>query len=840
MSVEKKNIFLENVTEPLEYKSESHPITKHYPARDNISNHATYLKNKFNQCRQQDITQKQVAAIKYKSGTYLEFAGETGYELATKSLENRPQGIRLLNVRTEDDGTTKATVYVPEGKMSYYLKKIEAYATERTPKGHPKNEELVGSIEDVKLATLEAFWLDKKEELPTDTAVRCEIWLRYEIKTRGKNIDPEPEKTIGILFTKNCQQIGITVDSKSLYFPERVVKLITANGEQLKRLLTTVEYITEIRRAEEPNSFFEELSIPEQKEWVQDVIERTTFEKDGVSICILDAGLNRNHPLLTPAIDENNVQALKIEWGVGDNPNYRGHGTEMAGIALYNDLKERLLEKEEVVVSHEIESVKILPPNGENSKDLYGAVTQQAVSLAEIAKPSNNRIMCMAVTASDSYTNDGRPTSWSAALDSITSGADEEDEKRLFIVSAGNVDPQEYANQTYPNANITHPVENPAQSWNAISIGAYSKSVEIKDKSFKQFNPVASISQISPYSATSVSWSSKWPVKPEVLFDGGNMVTNGSDFDSCPELSLLTTGHRPNSNLFSVIWGTSSATAQAANFCAQLEAEYPNVWPETVRALLVHSAEWTDEMKKQFCLDETKKRDRKNLLRACGYGIPDLDRAIQCMNNSVNMIVQSELQPYNKSSMNEMHLHKIPWPKEVLRELGEVQAKIKVTLSYYIEPSPGEVGWKDRYRYPSCGLRFEVNNHNQNYDDFKRSINVLMRDDEDNEGNEGTSGSGRWYLGQSRNCGSIHSDFIIENAVDLCECNYIAVYPIGGWWKERTYLGKYDNKVRYSLVVSLSTPEVNVDLYTPIVTQIQNPIEVSIPIEFEKDSKDSL
>ena len=252
------------------------------------------------------------------------------------------------------------------------------------------------------------------------------------------------------------------------------------------------------------------------------------------------------------------------------------------------------------------------------------------------------------------------------------------------------------------------------------------------------------------------------------------------------------------------------------------------MWPETVRGLMIHSAEWSDKMKRQFCIDETKKRDRKNLLRACGYGIPNLNNAIQCMNNSVNMIIQSKLQPYNKKGMNEMHIHTIPWPKEVLRDLGDVQVKIKVTLSYYIEPSPGEVGWKDRYRYPSCGLRFEVNNHNQDYDTFKRSVNALMREDED-ASNEGSSGSGRWYLGKSRNCGSVHSDYIEENAVDLCECNYIAVYPIGGWWKERQYLGKVESKVRYSLIVSLSTPEVNVDLYTPIKNQISNIVEVSIP-----------
>jgi len=33
---------------------------------------------------------------------------------------------------------------------------------------------------------------------------------------------------------------------------------------------------------------------------------------------------------------------------------------------------------------------------------------------------------------------------------------------------------------------------------------------------------------------------------------------------------------------------------------AQIMAEYPEIWPETVRALLIHSARWTEKMKKQF------------------------------------------------------------------------------------------------------------------------------------------------------------------------------------------------------------------------------------------------
>lgn len=83
----------------------------------------------------------------------------------------------------------------------------------------------------------------------------------------------------------------------------------------------------------------------------------------------------------------------------------------------------------------------------------------------------------------------------------------------------------------------------------------------------------------------------------------------------------------------------------------------------------------------------------------------------------------------------------------------------------------------------------------------------------------------------NRDVGSIHSDFREQNAVDLCEANYIAVYPVIGWWRERAYLKCYDKRVRYSLVVSISTPEANVDLYTPIITQIEAETQTTVEIE---------
>ncbi|MGI6090192.1 MAG: S8 family peptidase [Saccharofermentanales bacterium] len=824
MAVEKRNIFLANTAEATHYASPPRRGRQFsYPER-NIKSHANLIQTKLRNSYEVANRQKQAAAIRYKDGVYLEFSSATQYDLAIQSLENRKEGIRLLNVRKDAESETmKATVYIPAGKESYFLKKAEAYATQQTISGKPKNNDLISSIEDVKLAILDSFWIGDKNAMPTSDPVWCEVWLRYDYRDKALNVWEKTETS----FLEICKKNKISVDDNRIIFPERIVKLVRANEGQLKIFINKCPYIAEIRRAQEPTTFFEKLPNPEQREWIDELLERTYFQKDNVAICLLDTGLTSAHPLLKRAIqNEDSIQTVESAWGIRD---HHGHGTEMAGIALYKDLKQVLEDTRSIFIPHKLESVKILPPKDGNPYELYGAITQQAVSIAEISNPNIKRILCMAVTSSEHNTGDGSPTSWSASIDNITSAAEEESEKRLFFISSGNVDPDELAQVEYPKPNILHSVESPGQAWNAVTVGAYSQNILISDPIYKDYSAVADTGELSPYSSTSTTWSSKWPIKPDILLDGGNIATNGFDFTGCADLSLLTTNYRPLLKQFSTISGTSSATAQAAWMGAQLLAEYPDAWPETIRALIIHSASWTDKMKEQFCSKDTKTKGRRLLLRTCGYGIPDLEKAIQCMNNSVNLVVQCELQPFKKDSMNEMHFHKLPWPQKVLRSLGEVPVSLKVTLSYFIEPGPGEVGWKNKYRYPSCGLRFDVINANETPEDFKKRINVKMRGEDKKDKGEGGSGSERWYLGSdNRDVGSIHSDFCELSAVDLCDCNYIAVFPVIGWWRERAHLGKYSNKVRYSMIISLSTPETSVDLYTPIITEIKNAIEIDI------------
>jgi len=108
---------------------------------------------------------------------------------------------------------------------------------------------------------------------------------------------------------------------------------------------------------------------------------------------------------------------------------------------------------------------------------------------------------------------------------------------------------------------------------------------------------------------------------------------------------------------------------------------------------------------------------------------------------------------------------------------------------------------------------------------FRARINQAARDEE--FGNPTSSDASAWLLGPDiRSLGSIHSDRWEGTAADLAERGFIGVYPVIGWWRERHQLGRWGRMARYSLVVTIKTPETEMDIYNPVATMIRPVVEV--------------
>jgi hypothetical protein len=603
---------------------------------------------------------------------------------------------------------------------------------------------------------------------------------------------------------------------------------------QLSDLVERSDDIAEFRAAREVATFFIEQENRDQIQWLEELLRRSVVREhnEEVAVLVLDHGVNNGHQLLQPVLASDDLHTVHPDWGVADHD---GHGTLMAGTAAYGDILEHLQTKGSLLLSHCLESSKILPPPPDaNPKRLWGYYTSQGISHAEIQAPTRKRVICMAVTSREELTR-GRPSSWSGQIDELASGYGD-GVRRLLILSAGNVDePEEW--QNYPVSNRTNEVHYPGQAWNALSIGAFTKKTRIVDPMLKDYQAIADIGNLSPFSTTSLTWPSRrWPIKPEVLFEGGN-VAKGPDatvFDT-DDLKLLSIYYQPQVAQFTAFHATSAAAAQAAWMAAKIQTAYPEAWPETIRALIVHAADWTAAQKATFLEDESKSSYAR-LARICGYGVPDLERALFCASNSLTPITQAIIRPFDKREegsdyiTKDMHLYRLPWPDDVLRDLGEMPVRMRVTLSYFIEPSPGEVGWQDRYRYASHAFRFELNGPGESQVEFVRRVNRKAREDAEHPGTEGPGD--RWALGEARNVGSIHSDLWSGRAVDLASSNLIAVYPAVGWWRERPHLNRWNKEARYTILVSVLVPNEEIDIYTPVAIQvgIQTPVPITVSV----------
>lgn len=369
------------------------------------------------------------------AGTYVSFRSFPGLELALESLDVQRSGEQpeLVAVREDDsaDGTVQiATVYIPDGKKEYFLKRLTQYV-ESAGADKARNATLVEGVQSIRRATIRELWTDSEETFPTDSLVArwWEVWLRrrdgYELQR----------------FTAFVTAQGLRTSEHYLGFGDRTVVLLHATADQLAQTFRSLDDIAELRQPHDVASFLTELPTSEQAEWVEQLRQRLRPAADAAPVvCILDTGIQDEHPLLTDSIAAPDLHVADPRWQLRP---VIGHGTEMAGLALYGDLHGAVLDSGTVDLRHRLESVKFLPDRGSNDRDLYGAVTARAVDQPEIQSVDRARVFMLAVTAHRPNSEEapavaaepGKPTSWSASIDALAFGRaiDDTDPKFTYL-----------------------------------------------------------------------------------------------------------------------------------------------------------------------------------------------------------------------------------------------------------------------------------------------------------------------------------------------------------------------------------------------------------------------
>lgn len=745
-----------------------------------------------------------------------------------KGLEFPTQEVIVLRSERRDDRTESALVFVPDDARVFLQERIRTYGQPRGNKP-PADVDKFEKVETIRAANAHALFVGEVD-FASPHPLWWELWVRHDDKIAE-----------GVAAAAQLAELDVHEDR--LLFPDTTVLFIHASAERIAGFVGRIPgAVAEIRKATGTIEPFLDRGAKGlgPQDWTEELAKRIIPPPlDANTVCALDTGISAQHPLIAPGL--RGAWAYDAAWGADDHHPHGGHGTPLAGLALYGDLEPLLNDTRQVQLTHAVESMKLLPPRGfpQTKPPSYGVVTEGAVASVEAERPNVSRAFCIASSARDFPPE--RPSSWSGALDQIASGSMPGDQaegvpaaelpKRLMVVATGNM-----PGGKLDDVQLLHPLEDPSQSWNALTIGGFTRK-ETPPTHPPGLKPVVPANHRSPFSLGSQSLSSDLtPIKPEVLFEAGNMIADPSgDCGWEPSVSLLAPGSNVLHEPLVPFWATSAATGMAGHFVGALQAALPNLWPETHRALAVDSARWPEPIRKRLIgrgqhWKTGPKAEKQAILREVGYGVPDIQRAISSAKNDVTLIAQAHIQPFAIGEsggpvFNEMHFYDLPWPKAALEKIENDIVIMKVTLSYFVEPNLSGRAATRPETYRSFGLRFSMKKRGETKEQFKRRISGQQERDMPGPQQEGDY----WLLGSNAvQAGSLHCDLWRGRAIDLALHDAIGVYPVTGWWKTHPGQKRFNDKGRYALVISISAPGQSVDMYSEISALVAAKVAVTI------------
>ncbi|MBC7195687.1 MAG: S8 family peptidase [Deferribacterales bacterium] len=454
------------------------------------------------------------------------------------------------------------------------------------------------------------------------------------------------------------------------------VKINKSTFEEIIRL----REICRIDRPPKPYITFQILSLPLE---IFEVGESPS--SNATAIAILDSGILSNHPLLEKAVgDEIAVSLLSSEKIKEEKPQDDvGHGTKVAGIALYGDIK-RCIEERRFNPEIWILSAKVMYKNGigeaeYNPEELLEHQLERAVKYFVENYPN-----CKVVNISlgDRYKKmfgNKRQFPLATLIDELAKNLD-----IVFVISAGNSNPEENG---FPNRYPIYLLEenpkvkiiDPASSAYAVTVGAVSQEFGPSNRSPQEilFSP-ASENYPSPF--TSVGLGYKGMIKPEVVEEGGNVIYSPSIplkmGDIGGKLVVINPDWLKDGKLFTADYGTSFSAPKVSHYLARLFNIFPDRSPNLIKALLLASAEIPDKRPPLLSDVNFNDSDTKllDLLKIYGYGKPNFERAISSEINDVFLIAENRIKP------NSIHLYYFYLPREFIEQSGK--REISVVLVY--------------------------------------------------------------------------------------------------------------------------------------------------------------
>lgn len=538
---------------------------------------------------------------------------------------------------------------------------------------------------------------------------------------------------------------------------------------------------------------------------IGDLADTPPPPEDASALAIIDSGITSSHPLLATAIGE----ATAIPDELGDGTDIFGHGTKVAGIALYDDVRKCAINGK-FDPKLRIFSAKVVDNKGHFS-DKKLIMSQMKDVISYFHDNYKCRIFNISLGDDRLIYDGGKIGGWATVLDTLSRDLD-----ILIIVSMGNYtfkpaigDAPDIVLKSYPEYLFSDDAKmyEPATGAIIISVGSICETEELPANGIygPELQPIANRNELSPFTRCGPGVGGA--IKPEFCDFGGNAAFDGAlqtIRGNINELSSLSLNNNYLKNLFATSVGTSLAAPRVAHKAAMTLNSYPDASSNLIRALLASSAVIPDGSTARL-----KNISEKSILNSLGYGQPDHERATHSDENRVIMYAEDELEHDN------FHIFEVPIVNEFIEENGNRS----ITVSLAFDPPVRHT----RIDYIGVKMSFRLI-RGKSPDEVADAYRKMEKDE-----SKVDSVSGK-YLCQMKPGSNKREGGTLQKATFSMAKNPSGEYGDTYYLVvrcEKKWALDEDGPQNYSVVVQIEH-EAEVNLYNSIVQRIQPPVRVRV------------
>ncbi|EHK68790.1 hypothetical protein PPL19_22444 [Pseudomonas psychrotolerans L19] len=537
---------------------------------------------------------------------------------------------------------------------------------------------------------------------------------------------------------------------------------------------------------------------------------------DAARVCILDSGINANHPLLGPAMAES-ASFINGE----DDDDEVGHGTAVAGVALYGDVEacdnSNFWRPEIWLYNGKV--MKKCPQTGNavyDEQSLEASLTKAVEYFVDLGC----RIFNLSLGNSHAPYDGAHVRGLAYILDVLSRR-----HNILFVVSTGNFcgsenppTPINSWRDEYPEYLVAEQstIIDPAPAMTVLTVGSISRHNATFDaQRFPEIQQLSPASENQPSPFTRHGPSVKGAFKPELVAGGGNLASpmrqeNGQWRPDMRGLGVLTLNHQVIGNtLLKEVSGTSFAAPYITHLAGRLLNEYPTASANLLRAALVNHAylpeqvlsTFSDEFRKAY-KDGKSTYNREVARDVAGYGVVSESDLFRSSDNVVVLLSEESIEN------NSCQFFELPLPPDYLRS-SRATRELTVTLAY----SPAVRTTRIEYLATQISYRLVKGS---SLDEVQKHFNQLNKAETETRNDDATPN--RDISAQARSRGTVQSSRWTFQQRKPDEKWFVVVIRQDREWSHPDVL----EKEPYSLVVTVADRDnEKADLYNQMQALIQ-------------------